>query len=87
MYQSVPISYRRLLPPEAFCVSAGVDPFRVLELIAGGAARQTGQAAAIIAALWHPRVVEKTIERALQDEGTPERALMFRATGLLPPRG
>lgn len=81
VYRSVPESYRRLLPPEAFCIAAGVDPFRVLELIAAGAARQTGQASAVIAALWHPRVVEKTIERALQNGGTRERAMMHRACG------
>ena len=81
VYRSVPESYRRLLPPEAFCIAAGVDPIRVLELIAAGAARQTGQASAIIAALWHPRVVAKTIQRALSDDGTRERAMMHRACG------
>jgi hypothetical protein len=81
MYRSVPESYRRLLPPEAFCIAAGVSPSCVLELIAGGAARQTGQASAIIAALWHPQVVAKTIERALQNDGTQERAMLLRACG------
>src|SRR5262245_3468598 len=83
VYRSVPESYRRLLPPEAFCVAAGVSPFRVLELIAAGATRQTGQASAIIAALWHPQVVAKTIERALQDGGTREREMLFRACGFM----
>ena len=87
VYQSVPASYRRLLPPEAFCVAAGVDPFRALELIAAGAARRTGQAAAIIASLWHPQVVLKTVERALQNSGTRERAMLHRATAFIPPRG
>jgi hypothetical protein len=64
VYRSVPESYRRLLPPEAFCIAAGVLPSRVLELIAAVAARQTCQASAVIAALWHPRVLAKTIERA-----------------------
>jgi hypothetical protein len=68
LYRSVPESYRRLLPPEAFCIAAG-------------AARQTGQASAVVAALWHPRVVEKTIERALQDGVTRERAMLHRACG------
>jgi hypothetical protein len=81
VYRSVPESYRRLLPPEAFCIAADVDPIRVLELIAGGAARQTGQASAVIAALWHPQVVAKTVERALQNDGTPERAMLHRACG------
>lgn len=87
VYRSVPASYRRLLPPEAFCIAAGVDPFRVLELIAGGAARQTGQATAVIAALRHSRVVEKTIEIAMTDAGTAERQMLHKATGFLPTRG
>lgn len=37
-YQSVPVSYRRLLTPEAFCQAAGVSPWKVLQIIAGGAA-------------------------------------------------
>jgi hypothetical protein len=39
VYRSVPESYRRLLPPEAFCFAAGVSEGRVLELIAGAVAR------------------------------------------------
>ena len=31
-YRSVPASYRRLLPPEAFCHAAGVSPSHVLEV-------------------------------------------------------
>jgi hypothetical protein len=83
VYRSVPKSYRRLLPPEAFCIAAGVSTWRVLELIAAGAARQTGQASAIIAAIWHPQVVAKTIERALQDGGTRERMMLHRAVGFV----
>src|SRR5713101_7034363 len=33
MFLSVPASYRRLLPVEAFCHAAGVSPLRVLESI------------------------------------------------------
>jgi hypothetical protein len=85
VYRSVPESYRRLLPPEAFCISAGVSPSRVLELMAAVAARQTCQASAVIAALWHPRVVAKTIQRALSDGGTRERGMLLNAMGSLRP--
>jgi hypothetical protein len=40
-YFSVPESYRRLLPLEAFCHAAGVSPWRVLECI-HGRGRTTG---------------------------------------------
>jgi hypothetical protein len=82
-YFSVPESYRRLLLPEAFCHAAGVSPWRVLEIITAVAVRQTAQASAIIAAIAHPRVVEKTIDRALQDDGTRERMILHKAVGFL----
>jgi hypothetical protein len=82
-YFSVPESYRRLLRPEAFCHAAGVSAWRVLEIIAGTAVRQGAQASAVIAAIAHPRVVEKTIDRALQDDGTRERMMLHKAVGFL----
>ena len=82
-YFSVPESYRRLLPPEAFCHAAGVSPWRVLEIITAVAVRQTAQASAIVAAIAHPSVVGKTIDMALQDHGTRERMTLHRAVGFL----
>ena len=81
VYLSVPVSYRRLLPPEAFCHAAGVSPWRVLEIITLVTVRQAAQASAIVAAVMHPRVVEKTVERALQAGGTRERMMLHRAVG------
>jgi hypothetical protein len=85
VYRSVPESYRRLLPPEAFCYAAGVSEARVLELIAGAAVRYHAEASAVVAAVWHPAVVKKTVDRALRNDGTRERALLFRAVGFLTP--
>jgi hypothetical protein len=82
-YLSVPASYRRLLPPEVFCLAAGVSPWRVLEAITVVAVREGAQASAILAAITHPQVVAKTIERALQDEGVSEREMLLRAVGFL----
>ena len=82
-YDSVPESYRRLLRPEDFCHAAGVSPWRVLEIITVVAVRQAAQASDIVAAVMHPRVVMKTIERALQDDGIRERRMLHKATGFL----
>jgi hypothetical protein len=84
---SVPASYRKLLPVEAFCRAAGVSPSRILEAITVVAVRQGATASAIIAAIALPRVVQKTVERALQDEGTKDRIMLLRAVGFLPTRG
>jgi hypothetical protein len=86
-YLSVPASYRKLLPVEAFCCAAGVSPSRILEAITVVAVRQGAASSAIIAAIALPRVVQKTVEMALQDDGTKERMILHRAVGFLPPRG
>ena len=83
VYHSVPASYRRLLPLEAFCLAAGVSPWRVLEIITLVAVRQAAQASAIVAAVLHPRVVRKTADKALQDDGTRERMMIHKAVGFL----
>jgi hypothetical protein len=85
VYDSVPESYRRLLRAEDFCHAAGVSPWRVLELITVVVVRQGAQVSAMVASLMQPRVVQKTIERALQDDGTRERRMLLRATGFLTP--
>ena len=82
-YLSVPASYRKLLPAEAFCRAVGVSPSRILEAITVVAVRQGATASAIIAAIVHPRVVQKTVERALQDDGTRERMLLLKAVGFV----
>jgi hypothetical protein len=86
LYRSVPASYRRLLAAEAFCHAAGVSPQVVLANIAAGAVRINASAAAIVAAVMHPRVVAKTVERALQNDGVRDRMMLFKAMGFLPMR-
>jgi len=84
LYLSVPRSYRRLLPAEAFCHAAGVSPFAVLEAITVVAMRHGAIASAFVAAVNHPRVVAKTVEMALQDDGVRERMILHKALGFLP---
>jgi hypothetical protein len=84
-FYSIPSSrVRKLLPIEAFCHSASVSPLRALELITATCVRLGAQASTMIAAVNHPRVVEKTVEMALTDSGTEDRATLHKATGFLP---
>ena len=87
VYLSVPESYRKLLPAEAFCLAAGVSPYRALEIITGTAVRMGAMASTVVASVMHPRVVRKTIERALQDDGVKDRMALHRASGFVPSRG
>jgi len=82
-YASVPASYRRLLPPEAFCVAAGVSPSHILEVVTVVAVRLGAQASVVVAAVMHPRVVMKTVQRALQDDGFRERMVLHKAVGFI----
>jgi hypothetical protein len=86
-YESVPASYRRLLPPEAFCLAAGVSPRRVLEMIAIVLVQNGGRLTDLRAAVAQKRVLGKTLERALQDEGWRERLTIHKATGAVPTWG
>jgi hypothetical protein len=86
-YYKVPESYRRLLRPEDFCHAAGVSPWQVLEFITVVVVRERAQVSAMLASLMLPRVVQKTVERALQDDGFRERRMMLKAVGFLPARG
>jgi hypothetical protein len=87
-YLSIAKTLRKLLPIEAFCVAAGVSPLRALELITGAIVRLGANASTIIAAVNHPRVVEKTVEMALTDGGIEDRNTLHKAVGFLPqPKG
>lgn len=83
-YYSIPQIHRTLLPVEAFCIAASISPMRVLELITAACVRIGAQASTIIAAVNHPRVVEKAVEMALTDEGHADRTDLHKAVGFLP---
>lgn len=82
-YRSVPASYRRLLRPEDFCHAAGVSPWRILDIIVSVAVRQAVEASAIIGAVLHLSVLEKTLARAMQPDGARERQMVHRAVGFI----
>jgi hypothetical protein len=86
-YESVPQSYRRLLPLESFCLAAGVPPRRVLEMIAVVLVQNGGRLTSVRAAIAQTRVMSKTVERALHDEGWRERLTVHKATGAVPTWG
>jgi hypothetical protein len=88
VYYAMPRTLARILPVEAFCLSVAVSPLRILEILTATAVRLGAQASMLVAAVSHPRVTQKTVEMALTDEGTEDRATLHKATGFLPtPRG
>lgn len=88
LYYSLPKNQRDLPPIEAYCLAVGADSTEILELITRTVAKITRQTSAILAAVNHPAIVEKTVEMALTDDGIEDRRDLHKATGFLPtPRG
>ena len=88
LYESLKQDQAESLPVEAYCYAASISPMRILEILTGILVRQGAQASTILAAVWHPRVVQKTVEMALTDEGVSDRATIHKATGFVPmPKG
>lgn len=76
------------MPIEAYCLTADVPTMTILEILVGVVVRQGAQASTIIAAVNHPRVVQKTVEMALTDDGIEDRNTLHKAVGFLPtPKG
>lgn len=88
-YRSVPrYRGRDRLPIEAYCVAAKVSPLTILGILVGSIVRMGVAARTVIAMVNHPRIVQKSVEMALTDEGIEDRTLLARATGFLPtPKG
>jgi hypothetical protein len=88
VYYSLPRYLRVRLPIEAFCVAAGVSPLKILEILTLVLVRQGTQASQIVAAVNHPRVVAKTVEMAMTDEGYADRVVLHKHANFLPtPQG
>jgi hypothetical protein len=86
-YHSVP-SGRKLLSIEAYCVAAKVSPLSILGILVGSIVRRGASGRTIIAMMNQPRVVQKSVEMALTDDGIADRELLAKATGFLPtPKG
>jgi hypothetical protein len=73
---------------DAVCEQIGFTPVELLRIVADVTCRIAMYKAQIIAAISHPHVVAKTVERALTDEGIADRVALHKAMGFLPtPKG
>lgn len=72
------------LPPEAFCVAAGVSTDALFGALAEAVLAQTRSESALLAALAHPEVVQATIASAMLPEGGSDRKVLHQAAGFLP---
>lgn len=84
VYDSLPNVVRKAVPIEAFCAAASISPLRLLEIIAGTAWRLSASTSTIMHAMAQPKVVKKSIDVALTDEGIADRTILHKAAGFLP---
>jgi hypothetical protein len=88
LYLSLEPEVARKLPIEAYCYAAKISPGRVFEMLTAVLVRQGANAMTLITAVWTPRLVEKSVEMGLRDDGVKDREMMYKATGFLPtPKG
>jgi hypothetical protein len=83
----LPIYLRRVVSIESCCVAAGICPTVIVPVLIECIRQMAGQMSAILAYVNQPRVVEKTIEMALTDDGLQDRRDFHKATGWLPTPG
>lgn len=84
LYYGMDKNKRDLIPIEAYCLAAAVAPLTLLNIIVLACQRVSSQTSAMLAAISQPQIVEKTIERALTDDGFDDRVVLHKATGFLP---
>lgn len=84
LYYGMPAHLRKIPPIEAYCFAAHIPPVELLDLITKAIGMVSRQLSGVLANATHPRVVEKTVEMALTDEGIDDRMALHKATGFIP---
>lgn len=89
IYSETAPSFRALLPLEAFCVAASVNPNSILDAIVKSIARVKALSAAVNLSVAQPEIVDVNIQAARDIEnGYNDRRLFMQTSGLMPmPKG
>ena len=87
-YDSIAPSDLEFLSIEQIAASCGIDTPTLAGVLMKAIVSQQASIAAIKAATAHPRIVEKSIQSALQERGVRDREMLHTAVGFLPtPKG
>jgi hypothetical protein len=85
---TLPGYFRNVLPIEAFCIAAKVDPLQLLRAIVETIHAVGAIEGSTIAALAHPDIMRFSVNRALTPEGEKDREWNLKHMGHLPsPKG
>lgn len=76
---------RKILEPEDFLAASGISPVDFIREIAGVMFQMNADVGIMIAAINHPKVVEKTVQAAMSVKGgARDRENLLKAAGTLP---
>jgi hypothetical protein len=84
LWSSTSTTYRRVLPFEAFCVAAGVQPAMMFAIAAVQICFEGGDAAKALAAITRGDAVDGWLERARTPGGWRERRMLAQQIGFVP---
>lgn len=85
LWESTTIKDRKILPPEDFLCAAGISPVDFVREIAGVMFQMNADVGIMIAAINHPKVVERTVKAAMNlKSGVRDRENLLKAAGTLP---
>jgi hypothetical protein len=88
VYDNLSDKEKQHLTFEDFCVASGVRSEDMLASIVKNVVPQSEKISAIMAAKFHPAVVQKTYEMAMTDRGIKDRELLHKHAGFIPvPKG
>jgi hypothetical protein len=88
LWRELPNHLRRIVPLEALCLAAKVDPLRVSDLVVMSITRISRMQSTVIAAMSHPEIVDTSVRVAKTDEGVADRMAIHKAVGFTPsPKG
>ena len=83
MWDSLPKREKNRCQLEPLCAGVGLEPAKLLGDVVASAWVHGVDAIKLITAIGQPLVLEKIVERALEDDGHRERRMFLEATGLL----
>lgn len=84
VYDSVPVSYRKLLPFEAYCVAAGTTTRRMLEVVTGACFEQSDAVAALLSKTAKPAILQRSIKLAQKPKQWEDRKMIMQHEGYAP---
>ncbi len=84
VYDSIPITTRKLLPFEAFCAGSGLTTKRVLELVTGACFEQSDTVAKLVSKAAKPELIKRAVKFGMKEHNDSDRKMVLQHEGYAP---